>query len=201
MADKNGTSSANLGLEDKLWKAADALRSNMDAAEYKHVVLGLIFLKYISDTFEEQHARLEAEHDQGADPEDPDEYRAANTFWVPKEARWAFLLASAKQPTIGKTVDGAMLAVKRDNPSLKGDVADRLRCAVPAHDVRGQADARAWVDAGHRARQPRLQGQARRAGRGLPGTGRRAPATRWRFTPKAAARARPHWIRNRRSRS
>ena len=120
MADKNGNSSANLGFEDKLWKAADALRSNMDAAEYKHVVLGLIFLKYISDTFEEQHARLEAERDQGADPEDPDEYRAANTFWVPKEARWAFLLASAKQPTIGKTVDDAMLAVERDNPSLKG---------------------------------------------------------------------------------
>ena len=120
MADKNGNSSANLGFEDKLWKAADALRSNMDAAEYKHVVLGLIFLKYISDTFEEQHARLEAERAQGADPEDPDEYRAANTFWVPKEARWAFLLASAKQPTIGKTVDDAMLAVERDNPSLKG---------------------------------------------------------------------------------
>ena len=120
MADKNGNTSANLGFEDKLWKAADTLRSNMDAAEYKHVVLGLIFLKYISDTFEEQHARLEAERDQGADPEDPDEYRAANTFWVPKEARWAFLLASAKQPTIGKTVDDAMLAVERDNPSLKG---------------------------------------------------------------------------------
>ena len=120
MADKNGNTSANLGFEDKLWKAADALRSNMDAAEYKHVVLGLIFLKYISDTFEEQHTRLEAERDQGADPEDPDEYRAVNTFWVPKEARWAFLLASAKQPTIGKTVDDAMLAVERDNPSLKG---------------------------------------------------------------------------------
>ena len=120
MADKNGNTSANLGFEDKLWKAADALRSNMDAAEYKHVVLGLIFLKYISDTFEEQHTRLEAERDQGADPEDPDEYRAANTFWVPKEARWAFLLASAKQPAIGKTVDDAMLAVERDNPSLKG---------------------------------------------------------------------------------
>jgi type I restriction enzyme M protein len=120
MADKNGNTSANLGFEDKLWKAADALRSNMDAAEYKHVVLGLIFLKYISDTFEEQHARLEAERAQGADPEDPDEYRAVNTFWVPIEARWAFLLASAKQPTIGKTVDDAMLAVERDNPSLKG---------------------------------------------------------------------------------
>ena len=120
MADKNGNSAANLGFEDKLWKAADALRSNMDAAEYKHVVLGLIFLKYISDAFEERHASLEAEIAQGADPEDPDEYRAENIFWVPREARWATLLASAKLPTIGKIVDDAMLAIERDNPSLKG---------------------------------------------------------------------------------
>ena len=120
MADKNGNSSANLGFEDQLWKAADALRSNMDAAEYKHVVLGLIFLKYISDAFEEQHALLEADVAQGADPEDPDEYRAVNIFWVPKEARWSYLQANAKQPTIGKTVDDAMLAIERDNPSLKG---------------------------------------------------------------------------------
>ena len=84
----NGTG-ANLGFEDQLWKAADALRANMDAAEYKHVVLGLIFLKYISDAFEEQHARLQAEKKSGADPEDPDEYRAVHIFWVPKEARWA----------------------------------------------------------------------------------------------------------------
>ncbi|WP_423225448.1 type I restriction-modification system subunit M [Candidatus Amarolinea aalborgensis] len=120
MADKNGNSAANLGFEDKLWKAADALRSNMDAAEYKHVVLGLIFLKYISDAFEERHARLEAEMAQGADPEDPDEYRAENIFWVPREARWAYLLASAKLSAIGKIVDDAMLAIERDNPSLKG---------------------------------------------------------------------------------
>jgi type I restriction enzyme M protein len=92
----------------------------MDAAEYKHVVLGLIFLKYISDAFEEQHAKLEAERAQGADPEDPDEYRAVNIFWVPKEARWSSLKANAKQPTIGKIVDEAMLAIERDNPSLKG---------------------------------------------------------------------------------
>jgi len=92
----------------------------MDAAEYKHVVLGLIFLKYISDAFEEQHAKLESEKAQGADPEDPDEYRAVNIFWVPKEARWSHLKGSAKQPTIGKTVDDAMLAIERDNPSLKG---------------------------------------------------------------------------------
>jgi len=113
-------SGANLGFKRELWKAADALRSNMDAAEYKHVVLGLIFLKYISDAFEEQHAKLEAERPQGADPEDRDEYRAVNIFWVPKEARWSHLKANAKQPTIGKTVDDAMLAIERDNPTLKG---------------------------------------------------------------------------------
>jgi len=117
---KNTNNGANLGFESELWRAADALRSNMDAAEYKHVVLGLIFLKYISDAFEEQHTKLEAERAQGADPEDPDEYRAVNIFWVPKEARWSHLKGSAKQPTIGKIVDDAMLAIERDNPSLKG---------------------------------------------------------------------------------
>jgi len=110
---------ANLGFERELWRAADALRNNMDAAEYKHVVLGLIFLKYISDAFEEQHAKLQAERNQGADPEDPDEYRAVNIFWVPKEARWSYLTANAKQPTIGKIVDDAMVAIERDNLSLK----------------------------------------------------------------------------------
>jgi len=92
----------------------------MDAAEYKHVVLGLIFLKYISDAFEAKHAELEAEKAAGADPEDRDEYRAASIFWVPKEARWSFLKASAPQPTIGTLVDDAMTAIERDNPSLKG---------------------------------------------------------------------------------
>src|SRR5438552_6127312 len=111
---------ANVGYEAKLWQMADALRGNMDAAEYKHVVLGLIFLKYISDAFEEQHARLAAERAQGADSEDPDEYRAKNIFWVPKEARWAHIQSSAVQPTIGRLVDDAMEAVERDNPSLKG---------------------------------------------------------------------------------
>ena len=114
---KNGT--ANLGFEAKLWAAADALRNNMDAAEYKHVVLGLIFLKYISDAFEAKHADLDAQRKQGADPEDPDEYRASNIFWVPKEARWSHLKASAPQSTIGKLVDDAMSAIERDNPSLK----------------------------------------------------------------------------------
>ena len=109
-----------LGFEAKLWAAADALRNNMDAAEYKHVVLGLIFLKYISDAFEAKHAELEADKKSGADPEDPDEYRAVSIFWVPKEARWQFLKANAPQPTIGRIVDDAMSAVERDNPSLKG---------------------------------------------------------------------------------
>lgn len=117
---KENHSGANLGFETELWRAADALRSNMDAAEYKHVVLGLIFLKYISDAFEEHRIKLEADRSEGADPEDPDEYRAVNIFWVPKEARWSHLKANARQPTIGKLVDDAMLAIERDNPSLKG---------------------------------------------------------------------------------
>lgn len=108
------------GVEAKLWAMADALRNNMDAAEYKHVVLGLIFLKYISDAFEAKHAELEAQKAQGADPEDPDEYRAASIFWVPKEARWSHLKDNAPQPTIGKIVDDAMSAIERDNASLKG---------------------------------------------------------------------------------
>jgi type I restriction enzyme M protein len=118
----NGTNgnSANLGFESELWRAADALRSNMDAAEYKHVVLGLLFLKYISDAFEEQHAKLEADRPSGAEPEDPDEYRAVNIFWVPPEARWPNLRNRAKDPMIGKIVDDALLAIERDNPSLKG---------------------------------------------------------------------------------
>jgi len=116
----NVTTSANLGFEAQLWAAANALRGSMDAAEYKHVVLGLIFLKYISDAFEAHHAKLEAERAQGADPEDPDEYRAVNIFWVPLEARWAHLRKNARQATIGQIVDDAMAAVERDNPSLKG---------------------------------------------------------------------------------
>jgi type I restriction enzyme M protein len=124
---------ANLGFEAKLWAAADKLRNNMDAAEYKHVVLGLIFLKYISDAFEERHYTLD--HDL-SDPasqwyirepqarylalEDPDEYRMENIFWVPKEARWEKLQGNAKQPTIGKFIDDAMVAIERDNPTLKG---------------------------------------------------------------------------------
>ena len=109
-----------IGYEAQLWQMADALRGSMDAAEYKHVVLGLLFLKYISDAFEEQHARLQCQQAQGADPEDPDEYRALNIFWVPPEARWAHLKEQARQPTIGQLVDEAMAGIERDNPSLKG---------------------------------------------------------------------------------
>lgn len=109
-------------LEKQLWKAADKLRKNIDAAEYKHVVLGLIFLKYISDSFEELFGKLqkgEGVYD-GADPEDKDEYKAENVFFVPPEARWSFLLAKAKQPDIGKFVDAAMDAIEKENVSLRG---------------------------------------------------------------------------------
>ncbi len=112
-------SDAVVGYGAELWRMADALRGSMDAAEYKHVVLGLIFLKYISDAFEEQHAKLEAEVWEGADPEHPDEYRAVNIFWVPPEARWPHLKAQARQPTIGQLVDTAMVGIERDNPALK----------------------------------------------------------------------------------
>ncbi len=119
-AGKSNDSAANIGFEAKLWLAADKLRNNLDAAEYKHVVLGLIFLKYISDAFSELHERLKAQVDDGASPEDPDEYRAEGVFWVPPEARWSHLQKNAKQPTIGKSVDDAMNAIQRDNQQLKG---------------------------------------------------------------------------------
>jgi type I restriction enzyme M protein len=117
MANGNG---ANLGFENKLWQAADALNGGLDASEYKHVVLGLIFLKYVSDAFDRRHQDIEKEIDCGADPEDPDEYLAKNVFWVPQEARWASIRASAKQPTIGKHVDDAMSLIEKENPILKG---------------------------------------------------------------------------------
>src|SRR5438067_11605728 len=117
----NGSNgSAPLGFEATLWGAADTLRGSMDAAEYKHVVLGLIFLKYISDSFEDRHAQLVAQAASGADPEDPDEYRSENVFWVPPDARWNRLQDAARQPTIGGLVDAAMEAIERDNPRLKG---------------------------------------------------------------------------------
>jgi type I restriction enzyme M protein len=101
MKETKNSSGANLGFEEKMWKAADKLRNNMDAAEYKHVVLGLIFLKYISDTFKEIHDELKNDPEKLSDPEDVDEYRARNVFWVPPEARWDYLQKNAKQPTIG----------------------------------------------------------------------------------------------------
>ena len=109
-------------LEKQLWKAADKLRKNIDAAEYKHVVQGLIFLKYISDSFEEHFAKLQAGVGEyaGADPEDRDEYQAESVFFVPPEARWTFLQAHAKQPKIGSLVDAAMEALEKENASLKG---------------------------------------------------------------------------------
>jgi type I restriction enzyme M protein len=120
MAKKDNTEEEPL--EKQLWKAADKLRKNIDAAEYKHVVLGLIFLKYISDAFEGLHERLKKGEGEyaGADPEDRDEYKAENVFFVPPEARWSYLLSKAKQPGIGKYVDNAMDAIEKENPSLKG---------------------------------------------------------------------------------
>ena len=115
---KNG---ANLGFEEKLWQAADKLRGNMDAAEYKHVVLGLIFLKYISDAFEEKYADLKSrEETEFTDPEDPDEYLADNIFWVPAKARWSNIKTSAKKPEIGRIIDEAMEALEKENDTLAG---------------------------------------------------------------------------------
>ena len=118
MVQKTNGNGVPADLEAKLWSTADKLRGHMDAAEYKHVVLGLIFLKYISDAFQELFDKLT--HDEYADPEDRDEYLAENIFWVPKEARWKALQESAKSPEIGVLIDKAMAAIERDNPSLKG---------------------------------------------------------------------------------
>jgi type I restriction enzyme M protein len=121
MAKAKQTTPKEEPIEKQLWKSADKLRKNIDAAEYKHVVLGLIFLKYISDAFEELRAKLlKGEGDYaGADPEDRDEYKAENVFFVPEIARWSYLQSKAKLPTIGKEVDNAMDSIEKDNPSLK----------------------------------------------------------------------------------
>lgn len=108
----------NLGFEADLFKAADKLRGNMEPSDYKHVALGLIFLKHISDSFEAKRTELLADYPDGA--EDPDEYSAENVFWVPKEARWSHLQANAKQPSIGKMIDEAMIAIEKRNETLKG---------------------------------------------------------------------------------
>lgn len=112
---KNG---ANLGFEAQLFLAADKLRKNLEPSDYKHVALGLIFLKHISIAFEAKHAELMAEDEAAA--EDQDEYLAENIFWVPAEARWSYLQANARQPTIGKIIDDAMAAIEAANPGLKG---------------------------------------------------------------------------------
>ena len=114
-ASKGGEGVADYRSE--LWKMADALRGSMDAAEYKHVVLGLIFLKYISDAFEERRSEIVAEDPE--DAEEPDAYRGWDIFWVPPEARWEYLKSQTRQPTIGQLVDDAMAAVERDNSALK----------------------------------------------------------------------------------
>ena len=130
---KQKNQTKEIGFEDKLWKAADKMRNNMDAAEYKHIVLGLIFLKYISDAFEERHKTLDEEISDKkgsyyvAEPQaryetlnDPDEYRADNVFYVPEKARWDYLQKNAKQPIIGKIIDDAMDELEKNNPTLKG---------------------------------------------------------------------------------
>lgn len=117
-ADKDKSNGANLGFEDKMWAAADKMRGSMDASEYKHIALGLIFLKYISDAFEAKHAELEA--DDHSDAEDADEYLAENIFWVPPEARWTKLKQSARLADIGVKVDDAMRAIESANDTLKG---------------------------------------------------------------------------------
>jgi type I restriction enzyme M protein len=146
---KKNSNGGNLGFEEKLWQAADKMRGHMDSAEYKHVVLGLIFLKYISDAFEERHKQLlsyvsdpaseyyiKEEQARYGVIEDRDEYTAENIFWVSKEARWSYLQNNAKQPTIGKLVDDAMVAIEKENPKLKGVLPkDYARPALDKHTL------------------------------------------------------------------
>jgi type I restriction enzyme M protein len=131
-AKKKPNNGANIGFEAQLWQMADKMRGHMDSAEYKHVVLGLIFLKYISDAFQERYEALKKE--SHADPEDRDEYTAEHVFWVPKVARWSDLQGNAKQPSIGKLIDDAMVAIEKVNPSLKGVLPkDYNRPALDKH--------------------------------------------------------------------
>src|SRR3989338_3063927 len=112
--------SANVGFEETLWSAADKMRNNMDPAEYKHVVLGLIFLKYISDSFEEVYKNIKSDPDHyDGQEEDKDAYLAEGVFWVPQGARWEYLKSNAKKPEIGKLLDDAMISIEKDNSSLK----------------------------------------------------------------------------------
>lgn len=168
-AKKNKQKDSGRTLEATLWAAADKLRGHMDAAEYKHVVLGLIFLKYISDAFEEHQNKLQEDitnpaselyldkpKERDAALEDRDEYIAANIFWVPQEARWSHLRGNAKQPTIGKTLDDAMVAIERDNPSLKGVLPkDYARPALDKQRLGEVIDLIGTIGLGDKANQSR----------------------------------------------
>jgi len=146
----NGNGAGALGFEATLWSAAEKLKGNMDAGEYKHVVLGLIFLKYISDAFEERHTALAK--DKSADAEDRDEYTADNIFWVNKIARWSYLQGRAKQPTIGKDLDDAMVAVEKDNPTLKSVLPkEYARPALDKHRLGELIDLIGTIGLGDRA--------------------------------------------------
>lgn len=134
MAKKQDTIS--IGFEEEIWKAANVLRGNIDASQYKGVVLGLIFLKYISDRFEQKFLELQGEED--ADPEDKDEYTAENIFFVPAEARWSKISAAAHKPEIGKVIDAALQAIERENDSLKG--------VLPKNFARPELDKRRLGD-------------------------------------------------------
>ena len=155
----------------------------MDAAEYKHVVLGLIFLKYLSDAFDEYHTELVTQVDEGADPEDRDEYAAVGLYWVPKDARWAGLKNKATDPAIGKLVDDAMLALERENPIPARRAAEGIRAAVAGQGAARPADHRPLEPEGGRENS-RGAGRARAGLRVLSWSGSRAP---W---PRAKAPAR-----------
>ena len=143
---KSKNNGGPLGFEEKLWAAADKMRGHMDAAEYKHVVLGLLFLKYVSDAFESRREALKIELEQdgiAADQIEPllesrDEYTAEHVFWVPPESRWPNLQAQAVQPNIATLLDDAILAVERDNPNLKGKLLrDYARRGIPPEKLCG----------------------------------------------------------------
>ena len=159
---KKTSNGGNLGFEEKLWQAADKMRGHMDPAEYKHVVLGLIFLKYISDAFEERRSQLES---SAKDPsseyyvkepearygiiEDRDGYLSENIFWVPKDARWSYLQANAKQPTIGKIIDDAMVVIEKENSKLKGVLPkDYARPTLDKHTLGELIDLIATIGLG-----------------------------------------------------
>jgi len=140
------STSANVGFEEKLWAAADKMRGSMDPSEYKHIVLGLIFLKYISDSFEALHEKLLKEEGE-EEAEDKDYYIAENTFWVPKEARWSYLRDNAKKDEIGKIIDNAMYAIEKDNPNLKGVLPkDFARPMLDKRKLGGVIDVISKVD-------------------------------------------------------